>query len=506
MSDAKPLYLQIRDQLKHQMASGALAPGQKLPSSRQLAADLGVSRITVTNAYAELEADGLVESRTGSGTYVAPEWERGPKSVKGQAAPQPVVPAWQRALSELGPDGIPNGPHPGREALLRKCQWPLLRPDGISFALARGDQRLFPHRELRRIMSDVLADDAGALGYEPPEGSPRLRRVLAQYLRQQGITCTPDEIVITAGSQQAFDLITRALVNEGDTVVTELPTFVGALESLETRRARVVGVPIDNQGIDPHALERALQQHAPRLMYVVPTFHNPTATVTSAARRRDIVELAARYGVPVVEDEYLREVRFGSPIPAPLASFDTQGNVIHVGSFSKSLSPAFRLGYVVARGPLRERLVSLKRVTDICCSPVLQRAASEFLETGSIYTHWKRVSRAYRKRQAAMIAAVQRHFPRGCAWTAAQGGVVLWVRVPLAVSVAQLLDDCLREGVSFAPGAIFYPEPADQPFLRLNYASHNEDEIERGVSVIGRLMQRQLARRSATLEDGLVAE
>ena len=503
MSDAKPLYLQIRDQLKHQMAAGTLAPGQKLPSSRQLAVDLGVSRITVTNAYAELEADGLVVSRTGSGTYVAPEWERGGK---GQPAPLPIVPAWQRALSEPGPNGAMNGPHPWREALIRKSQWPDGRPEGISFARARGDQRLFPHRELRRIMGDVLADDAGSLGYEPPEGTPRLRRVLAQYLRQQGITCTPDEIVITAGSQQAFDLITRALINAGDAVITELPTFMGALESLESRRARVVGVPIDSQGIDPRALERALQQHAPRLMYVIPTFHNPTATVTSAARRREIVDLAAKYGVPVVEDEYLREVRFGSPIPAPLASFDTQGNVIHVGSFSKSLSPAFRLGYVVARGPLRERLVSLKRVTDICCSPVLQRAASEFLESGSIYAHWKRISRAYRKRQEAMIAAVQRHFPRGCAWTAAQGGVVLWVRVPLSVSVAQLLDESVREGVSFAPGAVFFPEPADQPFLRLNYASHNEEEIERGVAVIGRLMHRQMARRGTSLEEGLVAE
>src|SRR5688572_10469416 len=505
MSDAKPLYLQIRDQLKHQMSVGTLAPGQKLPSSRQLATDLGVSRITVTNAYAELEADGLVVSRTGSGTYVAPEWERNGKGLSGHA-PLPIVPAWQRALSEPGPNGALNSPHPWREALIRKSQWPDGRPEGISFARARGDQRLFPHRELRRIMADVLADDAGALGYEPPEGTPRLRRVLAQYLRQQGIACTPDEIVITAGSQQAFDLISRALVKEGDTVVTELPTFVGALESLETRRARVVGVPIDGQGIEPLALERALQQHAPRLMYAVPTFHNPTTTVTTAQRRREIVDLAARYGVPVVEDEYLREVRFGSPIPAPLASFDAHGNVIHVGSFSKSLSPAFRLGYVVARGPLRDRLVSLKRVTDICCSPVLQRAATEFLETGSIYTHWKRVSRAYRKRQAAMIAAVQRHFPRGCAWTAGQGGVVLWVRVPLSISVTQLLDESVREGVSFAPGAMFFPKPADQPFLRLNYASHNEEEIERGVATIGRLMQRQLGRRGPAADDGLVAE
>ena len=490
MSDAKPLYLQIKDQLKQQIATGTLAAGQRLPSSRQLAADLRVSRITVTNAYAELEADGLVVSRTGSGTYVAKEWDG---AVKGRPTALPVVPAWQRALTAEPATGTP---HPVREALVRRAQWMANRPGAINFSVARGDQRLFPHRELRRIMADVLADDAGAMGYEPPEGNADLRRVLAQYLRKQGVSVTPGELVITAGSQQAFDLIVRALVAPGDTVITETPTFVGALETLESRGARVVGVAMDGQGIEPAALERALLQHVPRLMYVVPTFHNPTAAVTSAARRREIVSLAAQYGVPVVEDEYLREVRFGSPIPQPLAAFDTQGNVIHVGSFSKSLSPAFRLGYVVARGPLRERLVTLKRAADICCSPVLQRAVTHFLESGSIYGHWKRISRAYRKRQAAMVGAAQRHFPRGSSWTVGQGGVVLWVRVPEAVSVTRLLDESVREGVTFAPGAVFFPEPADQPYIRLNYASHTEEEIERGVAVIGGLMHAQLVRRS----------
>jgi GntR family transcriptional regulator / MocR family aminotransferase len=500
-----PLYLQIKEQLRAQIASGTLAAGSRLPSSRQLAADLGVSRITVTNAYAELEADGLIVSRTGSGTYVAPQWELPRAGRTGGATGEAALPQWQRRLLD---EPVVGAVHPAREALVRRSQRSDPRRKMLSFAQARGDARLFPEKEFRRIVSDFLRDPGAAFGYEPPEGSLYLRTILSQYLKQQGIAATADEIVITSGAQQAFDLLSRLLVQPGDRVVTEAPTFVGALEALECRRARVIGVPMDAEGIDPRGLERALAEHAPRLVYLVPTFHNPTGVVTGAARRREIVALAQRYGVPVVEDEYLREVRFGSPIPPPLAAFDGAGkgdsenhggSVVHVGSFSKSLSPAFRLGYMVVRGPLRERVVSLKRATDICCSPILQHAAARFLEEGLVYAHWKRVSRAYRKRQAAMIAAVQRHFPRACSWTAAHGGVVLWVRVPEGVSPARLLEEAQREGVTFTPGAVFFPEPADQPYLRLTYAALDEGEIERGVAILGRLLHRQLAGGARTL-------
>jgi 2-aminoadipate transaminase len=239
----------------------------------------------------------------------------------------------------------------------------------------------------------------------------------------------------------------------------------------------------------------------------LPTFQNPTGGVMSAARRREVVLLAHRYGVPVLEDEYLREVRFGSPIPPPLAAFDRHGDVIHVGSFSKSLVPALRLGYVVAHGPLRDRLVGLKRGADVCCSTLIQRAVCRFLESGAIYGHWKRVSRIYRRRQSTIVAALQRHFPPGATWSAAQGGVVLWVRVPDGVSVMALLGEALQHDVSFAVGAAFFPHPADQPYMRLNFAAMDELQIERGIAVLGRLLREQLdCLRPPGERDGSVRE
>jgi DNA-binding transcriptional MocR family regulator len=216
-----------------------------------------------------------------------------------------------------------------------------------------------------------------------------------------------------------------------------------------------------------------------------------------AARRREVVALAERHGVPLVEDDYLREVRFGSPIPPPLAAFDGSGNVILVGSFSKSLLPSLRLGYVVARGPLRERLVALKRVADVGSSALLQRALHRCLESGAMHTYWRRASRLYRRRQQVMVQALRRHFPAGTRWSAAQGGLVLWVRVPGGASVDALLDEALAAGVSFAAGSAFFARPADQPFMRLSFAAQPEGEIERGIAILGRMLRAQLGRPAA---------
>jgi DNA-binding transcriptional MocR family regulator len=484
-----PLYLRIRDDLKKQILNGTLPAGSRLPSTRQLAADLKVSRITVTNAYAELEADGLIEARTGLGTFVAAPWPTAPPPDP-QEAPE-WRPRWQV--------GLETGIHPIRDAVLREAA----RESGlISFARARADPRLFPTQLLRRYLSDVLSDDEDSpLGYESGQGHEPLRVVLAQYLRQQGIAVDANDVIITAGAQQAIDLLGHALVQPGDRVIVESPTYPGALEVFEMRGAELIGVPLDDEGMSATALERVLRQRQPRLIYTVPTFHNPTGRVMSAARRREVVTLAQQYSVPVIEDEYLRQVRFGSPIPQPLAAFDQHGNVVHIGSFSKSLAPAFRLGYIVARGALRETLVSLKRAADVCTSGIMQRAVCRFLESGVVYSHWKRVSHIYRRRQAAMVAALTRHFPAGARWSPAQGGLLIWVELPAGVSVMRLLDEALSEGVSFAAGPAFFLEPTDQPFIRLNYAAIAEPEIERGIAILGRLVAAQCGQGSHVVHD-----
>jgi DNA-binding transcriptional MocR family regulator len=253
-----------------------------------------------------------------------------------------------------------------------------------------------------------------------------------------------------------------------------------------------VPVPVDRDGMRLDALRLALARPA-RLIYTVPTFHNPTGAVMSAQRRHELAALAHERGIPVVEDDYLREVRFGSSVPPPLAAFDQNGNVIHLGSFSKSLLPTFRLGYVVVRGPLREQLLSVKRAADGGGSALMQRALAGILQSGALARHWKRASRIYRRRQAAMAAALRRHLPPGARWTAATGGVLMWVRVPNGVSVDALLTEATAAGVNYAPGSAFFVTPNDQPFIRLTYAVLDEPDIERGIATLGRVMAQQLS-------------
>ncbi len=480
-----PLYRQIGVGLRREIADGTLTTGVRLPSSRQLARDLGVSRITVDNAYAELIAEGLLEARAGAGTFVLPPWAPADEGGAVHAGP---LPPWQARLATARPSV--------RDQMLRQVLRGPIVDDTIPFAWGAGDPRLVPTGEFRHFLGDVLdSDGAAALGPEHSDGYPPLRAALAGYLRQFGLA-------VTSGTQQAIGLICDALLQPGDAVIVEEPTWPGVLDALEARGLRVIGVPLDAEGLRADALAAALTEARPGLIYTVPTFHNPTGCVMSAARRREIVALAHRHGVPILEDDHVREVRFGSPIPPPLAAFDHHGTVIHTGSFTKSLMPALRLGYIIARGPLRERLVTLKRTADLFSSTLLQRALCRYLEGGAIQRHWKHVSRVYRRRHAAMLRALERHFPPGATWTGVEGGLVLWVGVPPGVSVIALFEEALRAGVTFVVGAAFYPQPNDQPFLRLNFAAVDEEQIEQGIAVLGQLLHRHLAAPAAPIAQG----
>ena len=371
-----------------------------------------------------------------------------------------------------------------------------LTADAIAFAWGAGDPRLIPLTDFRRALGDVLdRDGAAALGPEGGSGYLPLRYWLAGYLRQNGLDVTSDDVLITAGTQQTIMLVAETLLQPGDTVIAETPTWPGALEAFAAIGARVIGIPLDKEGIQLDPLVATLEQEQPRLIYTVPTFQNPTGTVMSARRRRALCEVAERYGVPILEDDHVREVRFGQPIPPPLAAFDRRGDVIHAGGFTKSLIPTLRIGYVVARGPLREALIARKRATDLFGSALMQRALTAFLESGAVARHWRRVSRVYGRRHTAMLRALERHLPPGSRWSGVSGGLVLWVRVPEQLSVAALHESTLAAGVGFAQGAAFFAEPADQPYLRLNFAAVEEAEIERGIAILGRVMRDQLEQR-----------
>jgi len=479
----KPLYQWVRDELRQRIISGDIAVGAALPPSRQLADDLKVSRITVTNAYDELKAEGLIDGKIGSGMYVLPPQYWLKSMTTGGKNVIPSYSAWQRDLSGLEVSK--------REKALSLILPQSTLPISLNFGVGTGDTRLFPVADIRKIVTEILdRGDATALNYEAYQGYLPLRQSLAKYLRQQNIFVQAEEIYITAGSQQAVQLLIEALLQPGDCAIVEDPTYSIVLSLFESRGIKVVGIPMDKEGMRDDLLEEAIRRKSPKLIYIVPTFHNPTGIVMSPVRRSRIAALANRYGIPVLEDDYIRELRFFNPIPAPIAAWDKCGDIIYVGSFSKSLFPAIRLGYIVARGPIQDRLLYLKRVSDLGCSALLQRILYHFLESGRLQKHWRRLSRAYNRRQTAMMKALKSEFPVNSSWQPIDGGIWLWVRVPEKVSVASLLAQSILSGVYFSPGETHFVEPDNQPYIRLNFAALDERQIEQGIRIIGALMPR----------------
>ncbi len=482
----RPLYRKVQDQLVGAILRGSMPAGSRLPSVRGLAKDLGVSRVTVETAYEALEAQGLIEARARSGTYVT--GFLGQPAAHAGVAPGLSLP-WEARLAPCA--------NPARERMLNQVFRGVCVEGTIPLAWGAGDPALFPVEPFRLIINRILRRSGGAaLGPEETQGHRGLREAFAAYLRKLDVPATADTIVVTSGSQQAIDLVVSALVQPGDRVAVEDPTWPGALGALEAAGARMIGIPVDEHGMRMDALERALGEGDVRLVYTVPTYQNPTGAVMPASRRRELVRLARRHGLPVLEDDALREVRFGSPLPPPLAALDPSGNVIYVGSFSKSLMPAARLGYLVAPPALVRWTVERKRSRDLFCSPLLQRAMAAYLESGEAVRHWKRISRVYAQRQRVMADALARHFPAGAKWRRPAGGPVLWVRVPDAISVRALFEDAMRAGVSFAPGEAFFVTPADQPWIRLNFAALDEKRIALGVEKLGALLHAALSKET----------
>jgi GntR family transcriptional regulator/MocR family aminotransferase len=479
----EPLYRQLEAYLRQQIRSGGLPAETRLPATRQLAADLGVSRITVKNAYAALESDGLIGTREGSGTFVMP------------APPQPAHPAggadqrwplWQLPFQAEQNDDRDVRPEPDGGS-----------GDLIAFT-GVGDPREFPVRDLLKAVQLVVRrDGVAALEYgDFTSGHAPLRATIAQVLASQGIQTHPEQVLVTSGSQQALALVCQTLLRPGDVVLVESPTYNLALELFQSLGLTAVGVPIDQHGMQTALLERALQQQHPRLIYTIPNFQNPSGVCLSAARRRELVELAQRYNVPVLEDDFVGDLRYhGRALPA-VKALDPGGLVIYTGSFSKMLMPGLRVGYLLADGPVFARLVRQKRVSDLTTSTLMQRALDVFVTVGRYQAHLRRSCRLYSQRRDAMLAALRRHLPADAEAEPPLGGLFLWLRLPERLSSLELLPLAAQEGVTFASGDRFFPDPAEgRRFLRLNFAVRTPAEIDEGVRRLGRAVRRLAGRR-----------
>jgi len=482
---AIPLYQQIEDYLRQGILSGSLAADTRLPASRQLARDLGVNRITVENAYAELETEGLIFSRMGSGTYILPPNPLLPLPKDSPGAPWPL---WQQSVESQG--RIIRS-----RSLNEVFKKSARHPHPISFASGIGDAHLFPAEEFRKVLQAVMRRDGiAALDYGERNGHAPLRETITHILASQGLQARPENILITAGSQQALSLVSQLLLKPGDAILVESPTYSGALDLFRALDFKVVGIPVDGQGMQVDGLEKLLQLHHPKLIYTIPNFHNPTGTCLSIPRRRQLIVLADRYNVPILEDDFVGDLRYEGRTQPALKALDPGGRVIYVSTFSKMLMPGLRVGFLAAEGPVYECLVNFKRVNDLATSTLIQRAVEAYVTVGRYQAHVRRSCQIFRKRRDAMLLAIRRYLPAKVCFDPPQGGLFIWLQLPENLSSEKLLPLAWEEGVDFAPGNGFFPEGLDgRNWLRLNFVAQAPEQIDEGVKRLGKAIKRLIA-------------
>ena len=538
-TSGQPAYRQIASGLARAIEAGRLSPGDRLPAIRKLALELGRHRDTVALAYEQLAREGWVSARVGRGTFVATRVAtRVPTHVATRATTGTTTGLVAGpALGNEGPGALPKGEldaespagsgsivsidsreRTARESArtrardgIRSTRGPttLSAPVEALIALentrpryATGDDvvalhklipdaRFYPVEAFRECMDAALAEDGPELfSYASPEGDPRLRQAMVERLRRQGLALSLDELVLCHGASQGISLALRLFTSPGDQLAVEVPTYANVLSACAGLGLGTVCVPMDDDGPELDALDRVLARPEVKAFYTIPSFHNPLGTTSSLARRRGVLELAGRHGVPVIEDGFEMDLRFrGEEIPS-LAALDDAGLVVLLFSFSKSLFPGIRVGSISARGRALEGLVALKHATDLSDALPIQAALARFVESGAYDGHLGRMRSVLRARHEAMDAALASEMPEGTRWTRPDGGYQLWVELPFEVDTRDVLADAARAGVLFSPGTLFMPDARPSRGMRLTVACADEQAIRRGVTALAKVVRR----------------
>lgn len=455
-----PLYRQIFDRIRGLIDSGHLEGGVRLPPTRELAGQLGLNRATVSAAYELLEADGLITGHVGRGSFVA-------------------LPARARNSQSA---------------------------DAISFANSRPSEMLFPIEEFRAACSEVIrgGDVQELLQLGSPSGYSPLRRYLLDRSRDEGIAGPDDDVLITSGCQQAFDLLQRTLVANGEAVVIEDPVYPGLKKVFQRSGARILGVPITAAGLDLAALERLAMLERPELIVVTSSFQNPTGNTLSLDARQELLDIVKRSGAVLVENDIYGELRYeGDALPA-IKQLDGEGRTIVLRSFSKLAFPGLRVGWAIGPRALIERLTATKQWTDLHSDQLSQAVLLRFAESGRLAQHRARVLRTGGERLRAALSACERHLPRGSQWTRPQGGMNLWVRLAEPLDAGELLPAAERAGVTYLPARHFAVGKADPGGFRMSFAGESPERIEAGIAILGRVFRDGLERARQQLAAAVI--
>lgn len=471
LTEDRPLYLQIRDYIKQMILRGLLSQGQKLPSTRDLSNTIGVSRNTVILAYEYLEDEGFIEILRGKGTFVA-DINIHYQSVWSMDWTSRLTP-YANLANDL-------------DTLKHEAKW---QKGMISFNSIAPDDNLFNVEDFKRaFLNRFSIEGEKLLNYGYAQGYKPLIDYLRHYMENKGVDTQGKDILITNGFTQGFDIVLSALARPGDHILCENPTYNTAIKIMKLHGLKIVGIDMEEDGIDPEKLEKALWDKPISMGFLIPSYHNPTSVVMSPEKRVEVLEIFARHKVPIIEDGFNEELKYSGSHLSPLAALCGSGNsIIYIGSLSKVLFPGLRIGWILGDSELVSKLESVKRSKDIHTSFLDQALLYEYLVTGNLEKYLKKVRKIYREKYDFALECAGRYIPNKR--ILGEGGLHIFVELADEIDARKVLDRCIQRNVIFIPGDIFYTDGKGANTFRLGFARSTFDEIEEGFKIIGNVIK-----------------
>lgn len=464
-------YERFADDIAELIRSGVLGPGERVPSVRYASQTHGVSPSTVFQAYYLLERRGLIRARPRSGYFVNAH------ATRQFSEPQALHPISESTDVDVS-------------ALVFSILDSIKDLNTVPFGSAFPSPSLFPLQRLSRSLASASrAMDPRVAVTDLSPGNPQLRRQIALRYMVGGLMLPMEELLITNGALEALNLCLQAVTQPGDLVAIEAPAFYACLQVLERLKLKAVEIPVHpREGMDLEVLAQTLQKHPVKAVWCMTTFQNPVGASMPEAKKQALVELVTRHQVPLIEDDVYAELYYAQQAPKPAKAFDTQGLVMHCGSFAKSLAPGYRIGWVAA-GRFAQKVERLKLMTSLCASMPAQAAIADYLQHGGYDRHLRKLRYALEGQQANMLAAIGRHFPAQTRVSQPSGGYFLWLELPQQMDALKLFHMALAQGISIAPGPIFSPTRRFGNCIRLNYGSPWNEGAEQAMATLGRIIR-----------------
>ncbi|ETT56531.1 PLP-dependent aminotransferase family protein [Paenibacillus sp. FSL P4-0338] len=487
-----PLHGQISAHFLAKISTGAWPPGMRLAPQRELSRQLGVNRSTVVTALGQLTALGLIEGRRGGGTIVtgvrstlpASGGSAGQSGEAGEAEPS------ERQRSGNWNDYVEEGIHYPNLPTIQDINRLEYKPGLIRLGTGEPAPGLLPGAAMNEVLAGLAQRILPPLSYEEPLGNPALRTAVSRLLARSGITAGPDSILITSGALQGLQLIALGLLPRGTSILLEKPSYLYSIHAFQSAGVKFSGLPMDERGLIPDQLAAEAVRSKAAMLYSIPSFHNPTGILMDAGRRRELMEVTGRLGLPILEDGAYQELWLDVPPPPPLKALDYEGRVLHLGTLSKAVSPGLRIGWIAGPEPVVRRLADIKMQSDYGASSLSQLAAASWLTGGYHEEHLQVLRSRLRARRSHMLELLQLHCTGLATWNVPSGGFYIWLSLHQAVPPRKLFTAALRAGLLLNTGDLY--DRSDVRHLRLSYAYASAAELEQGIPLLAELIRQGL--------------